>query len=263
MQTVLCLVDLGFAAGESPTHKLAAVFQIVNALAHPADIGVVVRQQKRGIRHRIFAPVIRHRGLQSANILVGQAGTALQGLVLAVIGIDAFHGGLQLLQPRQFLFQLFHGKVIVGADPACTHRLDLIQQLLNFHVLAHIAVTSGVLLFLFAYREITAPGDQNGRHTAINDMGLVEVGGQLFGVAVNQRVDLVMVHGIDTGLLAFRYGIRLIHHLAVGACSRTGLVVGKAVHILCPLCRRLIDFIILRHSFSFQNSPTSGQSVPK
>ena len=46
----LCLVDLGFAAGESPTHKLAAVFQIVNALAHPADIGVVVRQQKRGIR---------------------------------------------------------------------------------------------------------------------------------------------------------------------------------------------------------------------
>ena len=172
--------------------------------------------------------------------------------MLAVIGIDAFHGGLQLLQPRQFLFQLFHGKVIVGADPACTHRLDLIQQLLNFHVLAHIAVTSGVLLFLFAYREITAPGDQNGRHTAINDMGLVEVGGQLFGVAVNQRVDLVMVHGIDTGLLAFRYGIRLIHHLAVGACSRTGLVVGKAVHILCPLCRHLADFIIFRHGSSFQ-----------
>ena len=64
----------------------------------------------------VFAPVLGHRRLDLFHLLRRQLGAALQRLVLAVVGIDRFHHGLLRLHSLQLFCELFHGKVIVGAD---------------------------------------------------------------------------------------------------------------------------------------------------
>ena len=75
--------------------------------------------------------------------------------------------------------------------------------------------------------------------------------------------NLTVVHGIDTGFLAFRRCIRFIDHCPVARRSGAQLIVGKAVHILCPLCGFFIDQIIFRHSTSFHKSRNFGTNCPK
>ena len=65
-------------------------------------------------------------------------------------------------------------------------------------------------------------------------------------------VDLIVVHGIDLRLLFLCQRIGFIHHRPVARCGRAGGIIGIAVHLLCPLCRRLADLIIYRHNSSFQ-----------
>ena len=115
--------------------------------------------------------------------------------------------------------ELFHGKVIIGADPAPSCGADLIQQLFNFGVLAVIAIPGGVLLGLFRHGEIAAPGDQNGRNTGVNGVALIEVFRQPAGVAVNKGVDLIVVHGIDLRFLLLCQRVGFIHHRPVACCG--------------------------------------------
>ena len=172
--------------------------------------------------------------------------------MLAVVSIDRLHHGLLRLHSLQLFRELFHSKVIVGADPAPACGADLVQQLFNFRVLAVVAIPGGVLLGLFRHGEIAAPGNQNRRHTGVNGVALIEVFRQPAGVAVNKSIDLIMVHGIDLRLLFLCQRIGFIHHLLIASGGRAGGIVGIAVHVLCPLCRRLADLIIFRHNFSFQ-----------
>ena len=107
-------------------------------------------------------------------------------------------------------------------------------------------------LTFFRHGEIAVPGNQNRRHTGVNGVALIEVFRQPAGVAINKGIDLIMVHGIDLRLLFLCQRIGFIHHLLIASGGRAGGIVGIAVHVLCPLCRRLADLIIFRHYFSFQ-----------
>ena len=159
LQAVFRLVDLGLAAGECPAHKFRAVTQFLDALAHPADVGIIVGEQIGRKRNGVFAPVLGHGRLDLFRLLRRQLRAALQRLMLAVVGIDRFHHGLLGLHPLQLLCELFHGKVIVGADPAPACETDLVQQLFNFRIFAVVPIPGGVLLGLFRHGEIAAPGD--------------------------------------------------------------------------------------------------------
>ena len=161
LQAVLRLIDLGLPAGECPADKLGLMAQIFDTLAHPADVGVIVGEQIGRKRNGVFAPVLGHGRLDLFHLFRRQLGAALQRLVLAVVGIDRFHHGLLRLHSLQLFCELFHGKVIIGADTASACGADLVQQLFNFGVLAVVAIPGGVLLGLFRHGEIAAPGDQN------------------------------------------------------------------------------------------------------
>ena len=252
LQAVLCLIDIDLPTGECPADKLSLVAQLLNALAHTADVGVIVGEQIGWKRNGGFAPVLGHGRRDLFHLLRRQLGATLQRLVLAVVGIDRLHHGLLGLHPLQFFCELFHSKVIVGADTAPACGADLVQQLFNFRVLAVVAIPGGVLLGLFRHREIAAPGNQNGRHTDVNGVALIEVFRQPAGVAVNKGIDLIMVHGIDLRLLFLCQRVGFIHHRPVDRCGRAGGIVGIAVHVLCPLCCRLADLIIFRHNSSSQ-----------
>ena len=99
--------------------------------------------------------------------------------------------------------------------------------------------------------------------TGIYEIALVDVLRQLAGIAIYEPVNLFVVHGIDTGFLAFRRCIRFIDYCPVARRSGARLIVGKAVHILCPLCGFFIDRIIFRHSTSFHKSRNFGTNCPK
>lgn len=77
--------------------------------------------------------------------------------MLAVIGIYRFHGSLLGLHSFQLFCELFHGKIIIGTDPAPACGTDLVQQLFNFCILAVVTITGSVLLGLLRPGEITAP----------------------------------------------------------------------------------------------------------
>ena len=57
--------------------------------------------------------------------------------------------------------------------------------------------------------------------------------------------------------------IRFIDHCPVARRSGARLIVGKAVHIFCPLCGFFVDRIIFRHSISFHKSRNFGTNCPK
>ena len=116
---------------------------------------------------------------------------------------------------------------------------------------------------LFCHREITAPGDQNRGHPGINHIAFIQIFRKFPGIAIHQRVNLIVVHGIDTDFLAFCRRIRFIDHCPVARRSGARLIVRKAVHILCPLCGFFIDRIIFRHSTSFHKSRNFGTNCPK
>ena len=164
--------------------------------------------------------------------------------MLAIVGVDGLHGLLIRLQALQLGLQLFHGQRVVGADPAHAGGAYLVQQARDLYVLAHIAVTGGVLLVLFPHREIGAPGGQDRGHTGIYGILLVEVFRQLAGVAVKQPVDLVMVHGINAALLSLPQLIGRIHHSPVLRRGGAGFIVIKAVHNLGLPRRCLVDGVI-------------------
>ena len=165
--------------------------------------------------------------------------------MLAVIGVDLLHNELGAFQPVQLLLELFNGRRVIGADPAHAGTAYLIQKSLNIPPFLHVAAPSPVLLFLFSHREIGRSGDHHRGNPCVNGKALVHVFGQLAGVGVQQMVDLLMVHGVHPGFLLFRYGGGLVHHCPVFRRCAPFLVVGKAVHFLCPAGGPFIDRVIV------------------
>ena len=58
-------------------------------------------------------------------------------------------------------------------------------------------------------------------------------------------VDLLMVHGVHPGFLLFGYGCGLVYHCPVFRRCAPFLVVGKAIHFLCPAGGPFIDRVIV------------------
>ena len=102
-------------------------------------------------------------------------GAAVKGLVLAVIGIDRFHGFLQGFQLRKFAFQLRNGVRVVGTDTAHAGTADFVKQALYLVKLLHIFICGGVLLFLFADGEIRTSGNHNRRDAGGDFISLVHI----------------------------------------------------------------------------------------
>ena len=165
--------------------------------------------------------------------------------MLAVIGVDLLHNELGAFQPVQLLLELFDRCRVIGTDPAHAGAAYLIQQPLNIPPFLHVAVSGPVLFFLFSYREVGRSGDHHRGNPRVNGKALVHVFGQLAGVGVQQMVDLLMVHGVHPGFLLFGYGGGLIHHCPVFRRCAPFLVVGKAVHFLCPAGGSFIDRVIV------------------
>ena len=101
-----------------------------------------------------------------------------------------------------------------------------------------------VLLFFFPGGEITAPSNQDRGYTGVDGIALIEIVRQLAGVEVHQIVDFAVVHGIDAGLLLFRDLHCFVHHGPIASGGGAGSILRKAIHILGPPCRLLVDAVI-------------------
>ena len=62
---------------------------------------------------------------------------------------------------------------------------------------------------------------------------------------MEQDVYKRQVHGVHPGFLLFRYGGGLVHHCPVFRRCAPFLVIGKAVHFLCPTGGPFIDRVIV------------------
>ena len=105
LQPVAFPVRLDLTAIEGPALIFCFLFrgQLVNTGLGLPDRGVIVTQSIAFVRLGICPPAPGHLRFQLLNLLRGQKRATVQGLVLPVVGVDPFHGGLELFQP----FHLF------------------------------------------------------------------------------------------------------------------------------------------------------------
>ncbi len=164
--------------------------------------------------------------------------------MLSVVGVYRFHGVLRRLQLFQFGFQFLYCLRVVCADTAHASAAYLVKQALYLVPVLHISVTGGVLLFLFAYREIRAARNEDRGYTGFNGKTAVHVLGKFPGVGVNKAVNLFMVHGVYTLFLVFRNLHGFVYHLPVFCGCAAGLIVVKAVYAICTAGSSLIDCVI-------------------
>ena len=120
------------------------------------------------------------------GLLIGEAGIAAQGFVLAVVGI----GGLAIIKGVLFLLQAvleqFAGVGVGQVYRAGANAADFVKNGVNLLVLLPKRFAAGVLLLFFAYREVAAAANKDGgagRFVAV--IGVVVVG-KAAGVAVKQ-----------------------------------------------------------------------------
>ena len=172
--------------------------------------------------------------------------------MLAVVGIYRFHGFLRRLQLFQFGFQFLYCLRVVCADTAHACAAYLVKQSLYLVPVLHVPVTGGVLLFLFAYREIRAARNEDRGYTGFNGKTAVHVLGKFPGVGVNKAVNLFMVHGVYTLFLLFPDLHGFVYHLPVFCGCAAGLVIVVAVSVIGTAGSPLIDCVI--NGFRFRGS---------
>lgn len=106
-------------------------------------------------------------------------------------------------------------------------------------------IAAGVLLLLFAYREVAAAANEDGgagRFVAV--IGVVVVG-KAAGVAVKQGVQLVVIVGADLGFSCLYQRGGLVHGGAVFFRSAAGAVVAHRINIVRTVGGLFVDFVVL------------------
>ena len=176
-------------------------------------------------------------------------GAAVKGLILAVVGVDRFHGFLRLFQLCKFAFQLRNSVGVVGTDTTHARTADFIKQALYLPVFLHVLICGGVLLLLFTDREIASPGNHNGRDAGGDLIALIHVRRQLPGVSVKQSVNFFMERGVNTLFLPCGNLGGFVYIVAVFCRCASGLVVGKADCFLCAAGGVLIDRVVCNRCF--------------
>ena len=190
-------------------------------------------------------PVTSHGSPQLLDLNRVQTRTALQGLVLAVVGVHGLHGLLVPLQGLQLGFQLLDSLRVVGADAAFACAADFVQDSLDLPPLRHGRVVRPVLLFFFTNREIASSGHQNGRNAGGDGVLLIDVLRQFAGVYVQQTVNPLMVNGVHLSLLLLRDPGGGIHGPPVFRCGAALFIIVEAVHFLGPAGLLLVDDVVV------------------
>ena len=247
MQTVIRFVCFHAPAVKFPSGKIGVLMlpHLFNAPTDAANLGIVVGEHIGGIRPALVQmPGLRHFLLQFGDLLRRQTGAALQSLILTEIGVDGFHGFLRRFQFDELGFQLCRRLRVVHADTAHACAADLVQNSLNILPFLHIAVTGGVLLLFLANGEIAAACNEDRGNTGFNGIVVVQIFRQLAGVGVQQRVNFLMVHGIDALFLPLRNRRCLIYHLPIFGGGAACGVVAVAVCIVGTAGSALIDGVI-------------------
>ena len=176
-------------------------------------------------------------------------GAAVKGLVLAVVSVDRFHGFLQGFQLRKFAFQLRNGVRVVGTDTAHAGTADFVKQALYLCKLLHIFICGGVLLLLFAYREIASPGNEDRGDAGGDLIAFIHVRRQLPGVGIKQPINPFMERGVNALFLPCGNLGGFVYIVAVFCRCASGLVIGITDCFLCTAGGVLIDRIICNLCF--------------
>ena len=176
-------------------------------------------------------------------------GAAVKGLMLAVVSVDRFHGFLQGFQLCKFAFQLRNGVRVVGTDTAHAGTADFVKQTLYLPVFLHVLICGGVLLLLFADREVASPGNHNGRDAGGDLIALIHVRRQLPGVSVKQPVNPFMERGVNALFLPCSKLGGFVYIVAVFCRCASGLVIGKTDCFLCAAGCVLIDRVVCNLCF--------------
>ena len=176
-------------------------------------------------------------------------GAAVKGLMLAVVGVDRFHGFLRLFQLCKFAFQLRNGVGVVGTDTAHARTADFVKQALYLPVFLHVLICGGVLLLLFADREIASPGNKDRGDAPRDFITLIHVRRQLPGVSVKQPVDLLMERGVNTLFLPCGNFGGFVYIVAIFCRCASGLVIIKAIYRICMTGGGFVDRVICNRRF--------------
>ena len=219
--------------------------QIGKAGLYALDLAAQAGQFKIAVG---FAVQLDGKGVrvgECVGLLIGEAGIAAQGFVLAVVGI----GGLAIIKGVLFLLQAvleqFAGVGVGQVYRAGANAADFVKNGVNLLVLLPKRFAAGVLLLLFAYREVAAAANEDGgagRFVAI--IGVVVVG-KAAGVAVKQGIQLVVIVGADLGFSCLYQRGGLVHGGAVFFRGAAGAVVAHRINIVCPAGGLFVDFVVL------------------
>lgn len=253
LDTVFFLVHDHSAAVKAPALRGGTALlrlQLRDSGFHAADRLIIIVQKIAFIGLGIRSPVAGHSRLYLLRFLRREKGTAIQGAVLAVVGVDGFHRFLLSFMPGQLLPELLEGVLVVATDTGCPYASDTVQDALDFLPLSYIGVVCPVLLFLFSDREVRGAGDEHRGAAGGDGVAMIEVLRQLTGVGIQKAVNLFVVHGVHTGLLSLRDGGGLVYLLAVGGRGGAGLVVIETAHFLGPAGGGFVDGVVGGHRIS-------------
>ena len=215
----MCALDLAAQAGQ-----FVVGARLINPRAALAGVGKV--------------------GGELGGGLGGQAGKAIKGFVLAVIGVQglvAVKLGLQLLE----LFSEHFAGVGVGkVYRAGADGLDLVQDGLDLVVLVPEGALTGHLLFVLFHVVIARAGNELAGVAGLIAVVVVRPLGKAAGVAVKQRVELVVVVGADLGFPRLHQRGGVVHGAAVFRRCVAGLVVAHVDAVVSAAGRVLVDLVI-------------------
>ena len=215
----LCALDLAAQAGQ-----FVVGARLINPRAALAGVGKV--------------------GGELGGGLGGQTGKADKGFVLAIIGIHglvAVKLGLQLLE---LVSEHFAGVGVGEVYRAGADGLDLVQDGLDLVVLFPEGALAGHLLFVLFHVVIARAGNELAGIAGLIAVVVVRPLSKAAGVAVMQRVELVVVVGADLGFPCLHQRGGLVHGGAVAVGGAAGLVVAHVDAVVSVAGRVLVDLVV-------------------
>ena len=215
----MCALDLAAQAGQ-----FVVGARLINPRAALAGVGKV--------------------GGELGGGLGGQAGKAVKGFVLAVIGVQSLAFVELALELLELVGEHFAGVGVGKVYRAGADGLDLVQDGLNLVVLVPEGAITGHLLFVLFHVVIARAGNELTGVAGLIAVVVVHPLGKAAGVAVKQRVELVVVVGADLGFPCLHQRGGVVHGAAVFRRCAAGLVVAHVDAVVSAAGRVLVDLVI-------------------
>ena len=203
---------------------------------------------------------LSHRGGECLDLLGREQGTALQGLVFPVVGVDFQHHFLPCLQPLGSGGQLLNEVRVPGADTGRSGAVagvlfnfngrvsDFVQDALNSLPLRLIGGGVPPLPLYFLSGKMKAlMAKEDGRQPGGDGVSAVDIRRQPAGISVQQAVNLQVMVGVRLSFLLLRNPGGLVHGPSVLRRGAALLIVEVAVHLLGTAGQLLVDRVIVDH----------------